>query len=130
MIVDTPVWSAALRRGDPDPALVSALKALIEAEQAILLGCVLQEILSGIRVASLSRRLESKLSLVGMTPTVLEDYTLAAVYSNQCRSKGIQGSNTDFLVCAVATRLKVSVWTHDKDFERYAEALPVVARFS
>jgi hypothetical protein len=35
-------------------------------------------------------------------PLLMEDYVTAANFFNLCRSKGIQGSSTDFLICAVA----------------------------
>jgi hypothetical protein len=33
-----------------------------------------------------------------------EDYELAAQFFNQCCGRGVQGSNTDFLICAAAVR--------------------------
>jgi predicted nucleic acid-binding protein len=35
-------------------------------------------------------------------PLDVEDYELAAEYFNICRRNGIQGANTDFLICATA----------------------------
>ncbi|MEM7556386.1 MAG: hypothetical protein AAF378_20260 [Cyanobacteria bacterium P01_A01_bin.84] len=46
-------------------------------------------------------------------------------YSNICRRQGIQGSHTDFLICAVATRLKMQIYTSDKDFSYYSKHLPI-----
>jgi predicted nucleic acid-binding protein len=42
------------------------------------------------------------------------------------RSKGIQGSNTDFLICAAAVRRDMAIFTIDKDFLRFAKCLPIV----
>ena len=39
--------------------------------------------------------------------------------------QGIQGSNTDFLICAVAVRHARAIFTTDKDFAGYARALPI-----
>ncbi len=55
-----------------------------------------------------------------------EDYVMAAKYFNLCRGKGIQGSNTDFLICAVAIHRKYAVFTTDRDFDMFAEHIPVV----
>jgi predicted nucleic acid-binding protein len=55
----------------------------------------------------------------------MADYEAAAEMSNLCRSRGIQGSNTDFLICAVAKRLGASVYTLDRDFELFSSELAV-----
>lgn len=41
-------------------------------------------------------------------------------------SRGIQGSNTDFLICAVANRNKISIYTTDKDFELFSRHIQIV----
>ena len=49
VIVDTSIWSLALRRrAIAEGALVAALRDLVESGQAVMLGCIRQEILSGI----------------------------------------------------------------------------------
>jgi predicted nucleic acid-binding protein len=53
------------------------------------------------------------------------DYELAAEYSNLCRKNGIQGSNTDFLICAVAVRNNFEIFTLDDDFDQYKKYLPI-----
>ncbi|MGK7876312.1 MAG: hypothetical protein AB4426_24355 [Xenococcaceae cyanobacterium] len=55
-----------------------------------------------------------------------EDYELAAESFNTCRSNGIQGSNTDFLICAVAHRRSYSILTTDKDFQSFQAHIPVL----
>ena len=40
---------------------------------------------------------------------------------NTCRAAGVQGSNTDFLICAAAERRQFSILTTGRDFVRYAE---------
>jgi hypothetical protein len=44
---------------------------------------------------------------------------------NTCRVRGIQGSNTDFLPCAIAERHAFPIFTTDADFSRYVKLLPV-----
>jgi predicted nucleic acid-binding protein len=53
------------------------------------------------------------------------DYELAAEYSNACRKNGIQGSNTDFLICAIAVRNNFKIFTLDDDFNEYKKYLPI-----
>ena len=44
---------------------------------------------------------------------------------NRVKIKGIQGSHTGFLSCAVAIRSKLSSYTNDKDFKNYKQYLPI-----
>jgi predicted nucleic acid-binding protein len=53
------------------------------------------------------------------------DYEAAAKMCNQCRRKGIQGSHIDFLICAVAKRLDVPIFTTDKDFFQYSKVISI-----
>ena len=55
----------------------------------------------------------------------LADFEEAAHVFNRCRSKGIQGSNTDFLMCAVASRRDLSIFTTDDDFRTFRRILPL-----
>ena len=54
------------------------------------------------------------------------DHVTAAQLFNLCRTKGIQGPNTDFLICAVAIHRTLAIFTTDNDFTLYAAHLPIV----
>jgi len=127
VLVDTPVWSLALRRKNPDlnSNAKSELAALVEEARAVMIGPIRQEILSGVKERGQFERLRDYLRAfvdVEMTP---DDYEQAAAFFNQCRAKGIQGSNTDFLICAVASRRELAIFTTDRDFAHYAKMLPI-----
>lgn len=129
VLVDTSVWSAALRRsgpGGPDPAVVAELTRLIRAGQAVLIGPIRQELLSGIRTAGQFDVLEKRLAAFPDIPVGTKDYVSAARCFNTCRAKGVQGSNTDFLICAVAIRTGTAIFTLDRDFALFARLLPIV----
>jgi predicted nucleic acid-binding protein len=51
------------------------------------------------------------------------DYEEAAEAFNRCRERGIQGSNTGFLICSAALRRELAVYTTDKDFLHYEKVL-------
>jgi hypothetical protein len=54
VLVDTPVWSFAYRRARRsvrEQAIVAELVALIQREEAVLVGAIRQEVLSGINDA-------------------------------------------------------------------------------
>jgi len=55
----------------------------------------------------------------GICEAVLLNYERAAELFNLCLAKGVQGSNTDFLICAVAERSNCTLFTTDKDFQLF-----------
>ncbi|MEN8752720.1 MAG: PIN domain-containing protein [Desulfobacterales bacterium] len=127
VIVDTSVWSLALRRDkDDSPAPVQELRHIIRDHRAQMMGPIRQEILSGIRSKSQFKKLRKHLESFPDLPILTEDYVTAAQFFNHCRSKGIQGSNTDFLICAVAVKNKLSIYTTDKDFEIFSSYIQIV----
>ena len=127
VIVDTSVWSMALRRDKPDSfAPVQELKQIIHDHRVQMIGPIRQEILSGIRSESQFNKLRKHLESFPDHPILSEDYVTAAKFFNRCRSKGIQGSNTDFLICAVAVRNRFSIFTTDKDFEQFSQQIQIV----
>ena len=126
VLVDTSVWSLALRRGNQvDTPNAKELRNLIEDHRVQMIGPIRQEILSGIRSESQFERLRKSLAGFIDHPLTTEDYVRAAQYFNLCRSKGIQGSNTDFLICAVSVRNKFPIYTTDKDYELFAKHIPI-----
>ncbi|MEA3429328.1 MAG: PIN domain-containing protein [Thermodesulfobacteriota bacterium] len=127
VIVDTSVWSLALRRDKEDsPAPVQELRQIIHSHRVQMIGPIRQEILSGIRSESQFKKLREHLESFPDLPILTEDYITAAQFFNHCRSKGIQGSNTDFLICAVAVRNKFSIYTTDKDFDLFSKYIQIV----
>jgi len=103
VLVDTSIWSMALRRATGSASAdVGELRNLIRDHRVQMIGPIRQEILSGIRSESQFRRLQHHLASFPDLSILTEDYVTAARFFNLCRSKGIQGSNTDLLICAVA----------------------------
>ena len=88
-------------------------------------GPIRQELLSGIPEKANWEALKKKLRSFPDYPVETEDYEMAGAYFNTCRSKGVQGTHTDLLICAVAIRCDFRVLTTDKDFQNYATWLPV-----
>ena len=120
IIVDTCIWSLALRRPRGQVSSeVDKLYELISDSRVQMLGPIRQEILSGIKDKEQFNRLCKALQAYPDHELIAEDYESAARLFNLCRSKGIQGSNTDFLICAVSVRTGMPIFTHDKDFRLY-----------
>ncbi len=126
VLVDTPIWSYALRTRDNEYQYeIDKLESLIKDQRALIIGPIRQEILSGYSDLRKFKKLKEKLSYFENTPIQDIDYELAAELCNQCREKGIQGPHIDFLICAVAKRIDVPIFTTDKDFLRYKKIISI-----
>ena len=126
VIVDTPIWSYALRsKKDRFELHVQEFESLISDQRVVMLGPIRQEVLSGYSDKSRFEKLNSKLRYFEDTQIIDDDYVQAAIFSNTCRSKGVQGSHIDFLICAVAFRLKSEIFTTDNDFSYYGKHIPI-----
>ena len=125
VIVDTSVWSLALRRKQPAAGATAELARLIEVGEALIAGPIGQELLSGVAVAAQFELLRARLEAFADLPIQRADYQSAAACFNACRARGVQGSNTDYLICARALRLSLPVFSVDRDFGRYAGTLGV-----
>jgi predicted nucleic acid-binding protein len=124
VLVDTSVWSLALRRPAAQRSReTSELVELIREGRVAMIGAIRQEILSGIRAAEQYRKLRERLRAFGDEALDETDYEEAATCFNRCRAKGLQGANTDFLICAVSMRRKFAILTTDKDFAGFARVL-------
>ncbi|MEX0323631.1 MAG: PIN domain-containing protein [Puniceicoccaceae bacterium] len=119
VIVDTDVWSEALRKSDASSAYVDELRTLIEEGRVQLIGPVRQEILCGIRDEKQFERIEKSLGSFPDKRIGADIFVMAAKFFNLCRSKGIQGSNTDFLLCACSVAWGFPILTKDKDFQLF-----------
>lgn len=126
VIVDTSIWSIALRKNyHIDSDIIKELKELINELRIIMIGPIRQELLSGISDMNKYKQLKEKLSYFDDLPLYTEYFEFAAKLSNTCRSHGIQGSHTDFLICSIAIKNNLSIFTLDKDFLNYKKYIDI-----
>ncbi len=130
VLVDTSVWSLALRRKPADLTaqerlIVDELVDLTREGRARVIGLVRQELLSGIRMAAQYEKLRLALRAFPDELVGTADYEAAARGSNDCRALGIVASVVDALICQVALGRKWSIFTTDPDFKAYARVLPI-----
>jgi predicted nucleic acid-binding protein len=127
VLVDTSIWSEALRRSKKvESKVVYEFRNLILEHRVEIIGPIRQEVLSGLREDEQFHRLEKHLAAFPDLDLTTDDYVTAAKFYNTCRTKGVQGSNTDFLICSVAVRRQLAIYTTDRDFLRFAQHLPLV----
>lgn len=125
VIVDTDVWSEAFRRKGSKSEFVGELQNLIQEGRVQMIGIIRMEILCGIRGEKMFRTLNGKLDAFPDRSLDSEVFVTAARFLNLCRSKGIQGSNNDFIICACSMLWKMPVLTKDKDFIGYRKIFPI-----
>jgi len=124
VIVDTSVWSEVLRRPRGDrTGLHDEMEELIREGRVVMLGPIRQELLSGLRNDQQFRRLRDGLRSFPDHRLEVGDFEEAAVCFNRCRAKGLQGSNTDFLICSVGIRNGFEVFTFGRDFDGFGRVL-------
>ncbi len=125
ILVDTCIWSLVLRKKTPDLNLTKKLEDFISDGRVVIIGPIRQELLSGLSNQSQFTKLKQFLSSFKDTNLKTEHFVRAAEFSNLCRKNGIQGSTTDFLICAVADIEKLSIFTTDNDFNNYKRYLKI-----
>ena len=130
VLVDTAIWSLALRRKAADlnsmeDCLVQELRELIREGRVQVLGLVRQEVLSGIKNPAQFEKLRMILRAFPDQSIDTSDHEAAATTSNQCRSRGIAVTTVDALICAVALRKELLIFTTDPDFQNYSRVVPL-----
>jgi predicted nucleic acid-binding protein len=129
-LVDTTIWSLALRRKQDDLNIVEKtavieLDDLVKEGRVRIIGPVRQELLSGIRNVSQYEKIRTALRAFRDEAINTSDYDAAAKANNDCRARGVGVTAVDILICAVAARREWTIFSSDPDFERYAEVLPI-----
>jgi predicted nucleic acid-binding protein len=125
VLVDSCIWSYALRRKKPIPEIEQALKEIIADGRLAIIGPIRQEIFSGISSVGQFEALHRHLSAFEDVPLHSVHFVKAAEFCNTCIKRGVQGSHTDFLICSVAFLENMEIFTLDSDFKNYKKHLPL-----
>ena len=122
-LVDTSVWSLALRRDAPDsiPEVVELGRALEAGDEIFVTGLVLQELLQGFnKPKAYDQIIEYFESLPFIVPE-RGDYIQAANLRTRCRKQGIQVGTIDVLLAQLCIDREIEILTTDKDFLQIAK---------
>ncbi len=122
ILVDTSVWSLALRR---QSSVVHAeavlLRTLIEqGEDISLLGIILQEVLQGVRNLKHFNQLKEYFAAFPIIELTRADYIKAAELKNHLMKNGKQAGTIDALIASAAISYECSLFTADQDFSYIA----------
>ena len=127
LLVDTSVWSLALRRDAPEAVpQVTALTDAIDAGETILTtGLVLQELLQGFAGPKARAQILERFSAVPLLVPDRDDHIQAAALRNTCGRAGVQVGTIDALIAQLCVRHGLTLLSTDQDFENIARHTPL-----
>jgi len=119
LLVDTSVWSLALRRdGSASEPEVHLLKdALVGADVIVTTGLVLQELLQGFAGPKSRTQIIERFAALPLLQPDREDHVAAADLRNTCRRAGIQVGTIDALIAQLCIRHDLTLLSTDNDFK-------------
>lgn len=126
LLVDTSVWSLALRRDEEiDAPEVTALRAaLTGAESVVVTGFVLQELLQGFAGPKAQESIIERFAALPLIQPDREDHIAAAQIRNLCRRNGVQIGTIDALLIQLCGRYDLTLLTTDQDFLHASRYVP------
>jgi predicted nucleic acid-binding protein len=127
LLVDTSVWSLALRRdvSAPEPAVQVLRDALLGAAVVVTTGLVLQELLQGFSGPKARAQLIERFAALPLLQPDRDDHIAAADLRNTCRRAGVQLGTVDALLAQLCVRHELTLLTTDSDFAHAAKHCPL-----
>lgn len=118
LLVDTSVWSLALRRDAPanEPEVVVLKNALAGSEVVVTTGLILQELLQGFGAPKARAQIMESFGALALIPPDRQDHIAAAELRNTCRRAGVQLGTIDALIAQLCIRHELTLLSTDQDF--------------
>lgn len=122
LLVDTSVWSLALRRDAETgaPEVHHLRDALLGTELVVTTGLVLQELLQGFSGAKAQAQIIERFAALPLLQAERDDHIRAAGLRNACRRAGVQIGTIDALLAQLCVRHGLTLLTTDEDFTHAA----------
>jgi len=123
ILVDTSVWSLALRRGtvSAEPEVQYLKEALTGSDVVVTTGLVLQELLQGFSGPRAKSQIIERLASLPLLQPERDDHIAAAEIRNTCRRAGVQIGTIDALLAQLCVRHDLILLTTDNDFSLAAK---------
>lgn len=127
VLVDTSVWSLALRRDTPpDMPEVALLRDVLVGDGVVLTtGLVLQELLQGLVGPKARKAVMERFSVMPLLQPDREDHVAAAQLRNACCRAGVQLGTIDALLAQLCIRHELHLLSADQDFAHAARHVPL-----
>ena len=127
MLVDTSVWSLALRRSLPSqtPEVGFLQTSLKRGEIVVTTGLILQELLQGFQGPAAREQIIRDFSLLPVLVPEINDHVEAAQLRIDCRRRGVQVGTIDALIARLCIRHELPLLTTDRDFELMSRHCPL-----
>ena len=118
ILVDTSVWSLALRRdaSTDEPEVQALVEALAGSDVVVTTGLVLQELLQGFTGPKAASAIVERFSALALIQPDRDDHIAAAELRNKCRRAGVQLGTVDALIAQLCIRNGLTLLTSDQDF--------------
>lgn len=126
-LVDTSVWSLALRKDGPasHTAVEKLALFLEEHQEVVIIGVILQEILQGFRQEATFVKVASYFDSFPLLDLRRDDFITAAKIRRTATTKGLSLSTPDCQIAAAAIEHQCHLLTTDKDFEHLSRWVPL-----
>jgi len=117
VLVDTSVWSLALRRDRPanSPA-VAELTTALESDLVVTTGIIEQELLQGFLPERTQAEIRRRFSALAAVQPTRTDHVAAADLRNACRRAGVQLGTIDALIAQLCIAHDLELLSTDRDF--------------
>lgn len=127
VLVDTSVWSLALRRdrSERHPSIEFLAEALQHEGSIFTTGLILQEILQGFNGPKARKQILDRFLSLPLIVPQREDHIVAAELRNDCRRRGLQIGTIDALLAQLCLRYELVMLSTDRDFEHVAGVVPL-----
>lgn len=122
LLVDTGVWSLALRRDTPAgvPEVDALARALLGGDVVVSTGMVLLELLRGFVPSRARAAIQTSFDALDLIEPTRVDYVEAAAVATRCRAAGLQIGSVDALIARLAIAGDHVLLTTDRDFHHAA----------
>ena len=123
LLVDTSVWSLALRRDTrtQEPEVQALVDALNGSDVVVTTGLVLQELLQGFSGPKAASAIVERFSALALVQPGRDDHIAAAEIRNTCRRSGVQLGTVDALIAQLCIGNDLTLLTTDQDFSHAAK---------
>lgn len=128
LLVDTSVWSLALRRNTAavGPEATALVDALAGSEVVVTTGLVVQELLQGFAGPTTAAAIVERFNALALIQPDREDHVQAATIRNKCRRAGVQIATVDAVIAQLCVRHGLTLLTTDLDFTHAAKHCDLV----